>query len=235
MRDGPSATSARMAQYATASPRAPPATPSTTLSTRNCWMRRAASGADGRAHGHFARAAVRAGQQQIGHVDAGDEQHERDGAQQDQQRRTDAAHDAIVQPHRRHDAVLVRYWDTDRDRRRATIAIALLACSSVTPGFRRAIAPTHWAPRCLSLRLSLEKISGRQYSAPAGIVRSGGATPITVNGLPSSRIVEPTMSERRAELSPPESVADDRPPAARPRCRRHPRTRGRAAASRRGL
>src|SRR5262249_54830899 len=35
-----------------------------------------------------------------------------------------------------------------------------------------------------------------QYSAPAGSRRSGGAMPTMVNGVPSSRTVDPTTPER---------------------------------------
>ena len=38
------------------------------------------------ANGHFVRARVAAGEQQVGNVDAGDDQHERDGGEQDVQR-----------------------------------------------------------------------------------------------------------------------------------------------------
>ena len=66
-----------------------------------------ASGAERRPHGHLARAAVRPREQEVGDVDARDEQHERDRAEQDQQRRPDAAHDPILQTHRGHHAILV--------------------------------------------------------------------------------------------------------------------------------
>ena len=116
-----------------------------------------------------------------------------------------------------------------RDRRSATMAIALFACSRSTPGFRRAIPPTHCAPRASLLISRGLKISGRQYSAPAGTFRSAGATPTIVNALPSIRIVDPTMSGR-----PPNWRRHRPSPITTTRCRRfrrrRRRARGRAAA-----
>ncbi len=59
-----------------------------------------ASGSDRGADGHLLLAAYSPRQQQVGHVGAGDEQHQRDRAQQEEQRRSHVLHHLILQ--RRH-------------------------------------------------------------------------------------------------------------------------------------
>ena len=71
--------------------------------------------ADRRAYRHFACPVVRAGEQEVRHVDARHEQHQRHRAKQDEQRRPDAAHDTLLQPRRGHDAVLVVGWIRARE------------------------------------------------------------------------------------------------------------------------
>ena len=63
----------------------------------NCWSRRAESGADGGADGDLAAARFGARQQQVGHVDAGDQQHEADRAQQHQHGAADAFDDLVLE------------------------------------------------------------------------------------------------------------------------------------------
>ena len=67
----------------------------------------AAAGAERGADSHLPSAAVGPRQQQVGDVDARDQQHERDRTKEDQQRRADPAYDPILQTDRGHRAVLV--------------------------------------------------------------------------------------------------------------------------------
>ena len=88
MFDGLSATSARSAPYARSSPSAPPATESTMLSASICTTSVPAS-RRGPCGSPAPGACGRAGEQQVGDVRAGDEQHERHGAEQHEQRGPD--------------------------------------------------------------------------------------------------------------------------------------------------
>ena len=74
---GPSRAIASSAHIASAAPAIPPATAITRLSSSSCCIDPAAAGAERDAHGHLALARRAAREQQVGDVDAGDEQHER--------------------------------------------------------------------------------------------------------------------------------------------------------------
>ena len=225
--------SARVDQYATTSPAAPPARPSTTLSARNCCTSRAAAGAQRRAHRDLAVRPLARASSRFATLTQATSSTSVDRAEQDQQRRPDAADDPILQAAI---AVITRSLLVRRKVRGeppATVAIALWPASRSTPGLSRAIPPIHCAPRA-SLAMSRGlKISGRQYRAPAGTFRSGGAMPTIVNGLPSIRIVDPTIVGARTELPAPQTVADDHDVGADARRRPRPPGRGRAAARRR--
>ena len=68
---------------------------------------RSAVGADGGADGHFPLPRRGAGELQIGHIGAGDQQDETDRAQQDQQCRSHVAYLRLLQRHHRHALGLV--------------------------------------------------------------------------------------------------------------------------------
>jgi len=60
------------------------------------------------AHGNFARAPARARKQQVGDIHARDQQHERNGGEHHEERRTDVVHDPVVQQRQAYHAIAVR-------------------------------------------------------------------------------------------------------------------------------
>ena len=63
----------------------------------NCWSRRAEPGADGGAHGDFAAAGFGARQQEVGHIDAGDEEDEAHRAEEHEHGAADASDDLLLE------------------------------------------------------------------------------------------------------------------------------------------
>ncbi len=71
-----------------------------------------ATGADRQPDGHFLLPADRAREQQVGHIGARDQQHQRHGAEQHQQRRANVLHDLILRAVDQRADVLVGRLDT---------------------------------------------------------------------------------------------------------------------------
>ena len=97
---GMAATTACVPQRARSNPKAPPARASSTLSVRQLPDHAALARAHGGANGHLSAARRGAGQQQIGDVGAGDQEHKADRAQQHQESGPHVPHDFLRQrPH----------------------------------------------------------------------------------------------------------------------------------------
>ena len=125
---GAALTSARSSQEASTTPSAPPAVETSVLSTSSCDVRRRASAAERRAHGELVPARRAARDEEVGDVDARDEQQKADGAEQREQRQPDAGHEPVRQQLRvRADAgVRVRMLALERDRDAAQLAVRRL-------------------------------------------------------------------------------------------------------------
>ena len=187
---------------------------------RSCRTSRAAAGAERVAHGQLAAAARAARQQQAGDVRAGDEQHEADGAEQHEQRRSHVADERV----------LIRAGDGAL----AVVGVGILAGEPLRDrpqlgvGLRHRDVWTQAAMRLEVLHVALAA-ADRLRSKPAtsgpsrgasihrstsdGMRRNAsGITPITVVGMPFSRIVRPTMLGSRAEVLLPDVLRE------RPRC-----------------
>ena len=105
MLPGLSASRARTPAAPIASPSTPPISESSTLSVRSWRTMRPRPAPMAAADGDLARADAGAGQQQVGDIGAGDQEHRSHRAQQDQERRPDIAHDDLLQRLHREAAV----------------------------------------------------------------------------------------------------------------------------------
>ena len=137
-------------------------------------------GAEGDADRDFLLTIDRAREQQVGDIGARDQEHERDGARQHQQRRPDVLHELILR--RASPARGRSCWTRETPPRAAarSVSISTRACSSVTPGFSRAIG----------------KMPGCQPRSSGSVAAHGPNGDVDVRGLKE-------LEARRAGRRPP--------------------------------
>ena len=187
-----------------ADPSAPPALASTRLSVSSCAEQAPAAGAERAAHGELAPAPRAARQQQARDVGAGDQQHEADRAEQHQQRaraRRRPAPPAAARPSRPRPR-----WCPDTrargDRRWPAGPRGLARPSRRAGAVRRPGSTARRAARERRLRWRPARSAPLAAPAPTdrhatGWTNAAGMTPMTVVGMPLSRIVLPTTSVAR--------------------------------------
>ena len=152
-------------------------TASSRLSVSSCRDEPPAAGAERAAHRHLARACAGAREQQVGDVDAGDQQHEADRAQQHEQPVLYVADHLRVE---RADGNPAPVFDSGCAA--ASCAASndadVCACSSVPPGFSRAITLSTTRPRAGVVRFRRRGRHTGPRRSRAGR-NAAGMTPMT--------------------------------------------------------
>src|SRR5271156_5787416 len=161
-----------------------------------------AAGTQRRAHRHFFFTCRSASQQQIRHVDAGDQQDQHGYDHQEPENAAEKILYAVMRfPHWRHvnaDAVAATGIGIFLRQMRAIVVNSDWACAMVTPGRRRPRICTKVGERSSIFspgRTSGCIIIGTKYCASMPTMvpkKCGGATPITVKGCPLICTVRPT-------------------------------------------
>ena len=189
------------------------------------------AGAQCHAHRDLLAPARRARELQVRGVDARDEQHHADRGQQDHQ-----GGPKVAEQRRLQRARPALGPCSTRSRRPARGAAATRRPSRPAPrrrGRRRERAPRRRSTRSGRRRAGLSS-TGVQTSALAGKRKSGGMTPTTVYGCPSSVTVGPDHVGPGAEAAFPQPMPDDHGLRSRRGGPRRRRSRGRPAGERPG-
>ena len=186
----------------------PPASDSNTLSVSIWRSSRPRAGAERRAKAQLALPHRAAREQQVGDIDAGDQQHEQHRAAEHVQGRANLIDGLLVNRHQRDRpvGVALRHLLFELRHDRAHLAVGLLERHAVAQP-RNAVRRAAAREQCAAVRSSSRTESCKRRGRPS-IVKPGGITPMTVRGRWFMVSVHAEHVASAAEPRLPELVAD---------------------------